>query len=195
MWGCGGVAEPPATPLHQISKRVYKPAAVGGQNFFKKNMLQIRTFVIPISDAGESAEEMNRFLRSHKVMEISHQLVNNEHGAMWCFCVKYIESVVFSPAAHFSGNKIDYKQALSPEVFQIFSRLRELRKVIAFEENIPAYAVFTDEELASLAKLPEITVQSMRSVKGVGDKKVERFAEKIITGLQEKEKQQHEKSG
>ena len=152
-------------------------------------MLQIRTFVIPISDAGESAEEMNRFLRGHKVMEISHQLVNNEHGAMWCFCVKYIESAVFSPAAHFSGNKIDYKQALSPEVFQIFSRLRELRKAIATEENIPAYAVFTDEELASLAKLPEITVQSMRSVKGVGDKKVERFAEKIITGLQEKEKQ------
>jgi len=36
--------------------------------------------------------------------------------------------------------------------------------------------VFTDEELAELAKLEEITVKSMLGIKGIGEKKAERFA-------------------
>jgi len=40
--------------------------------------------------------------------------------------------------------------------------------------------VFTDEELAGLAKLDSITEKTMLSVKGIGDKKVERFAKHFI---------------
>ncbi len=41
--------------------------------------------------------------------------------------------------------------------------------------------VFTDEELAALAKLDELSHKKMLSIKGIGDKKVERFAERIIS--------------
>ncbi len=40
--------------------------------------------------------------------------------------------------------------------------------------------VFTDEELAGLAKLDTITSKSMLSVKGIGEKKVERYAKYFI---------------
>lgn len=72
--------------------------------------MQIKLFTIPISDNGALTEEMNRFLRSNKVLEVENHLVSNEHGASWCFCVKYIGG-----ASVFQKTEIkkDYKNELN----------------------------------------------------------------------------------
>ncbi|MCB0376036.1 MAG: HRDC domain-containing protein, partial [Sinomicrobium sp.] len=60
--------------------------------------------------------------------------------------------------------------------FARFSRMREIRKTIAREEAIPAYAVFTDEELAAIAKMePPLTEAGLKTIKGIGKKKVEKY--------------------
>lgn len=148
--------------------------------------MQIKLFTIPIGDSGSAQEEMNRFLRGNKIIEVQNQLISNENGAYWCFCVRYIERA-FVPAEAHKG-KTDYKHVLDEATFQKFSKLREIRKQAAAEEGVPAFAVFTDEELAGLAKLEKITPQTMLSVKGIGDKKVERFAKHFITNEKENEK-------
>jgi hypothetical protein len=52
--------------------------------------MQIRIFNILISDNGESQAEMNRFLAGQKVLEIEQHFYENEKGASWCFCVRYL---------------------------------------------------------------------------------------------------------
>ena len=147
--------------------------------------MQIRLFTIPIGDSGTALEEMNRFLRTNKILEVHDQLVSNKNGACWCFCVRYIERAL-NPV---SGNKmkVDYRKVLDDETFKKFSGLREIRKRVAAEEGIPAFAVFADEELAGLAKLGTITEKGMLSVKGIGDKKVERFSKHFITNSEKDE--------
>jgi len=142
--------------------------------------VQIKLFTIPVGDSGTAQEEMNRFLRGNKILEVQNQLISNENGAYWCFCVRYIEKA-FIPAAEEPKGKVDYKQVLDEATFKKFSKLREVRKKAAADEGVPAFAVFTDEELAGLAKLETITEKSMYTVKGIGDKKVERFAKYFIT--------------
>ncbi len=141
--------------------------------------MQIKIFTIPIGDNGSAVEEMNRFLRANKILEVQNQLISNDNGAYWCFCVRFIEKS-FNQAGETKG-KVDYKTVLDEATFQKFSKLREIRKKVAADEGIPAFAIFTDEELAGLAKLETITAQNMLSVKGIGDKKVERFAKHFIT--------------
>jgi len=138
--------------------------------------MQIKLFTIPIGDNNSSQDELNKFLRTHKILEVENHLMNNERGAVWCFCVKYIDEYTNAP----DKIKIDYRQVLDEQTFSVFSKLREARKAIAIDEGIPAYAVFTDEELAGLAKLEKINIKTMQTVKGIGEKKVERFAEKFI---------------
>lgn len=91
--------------------------------------------------------------------------------------------------------KIDYKQVLGEKEFAIFSILRTIRKQLAEEDAVPAYAVFTDEELAGIAQLPEILIKKLTSVKGIGDKKVQKYGkllvEKYRQQLQQEEKQDH----
>ncbi len=151
--------------------------------FFLKNM-QIKLFTIPITDSGAFLEEMNRFLRANKVLEVENQFVSNERGASWCFCVKYLSSV---PAFQKNENiKKDFKNELSEDVFKVFSNLREVRKQIATEDAVPAYAVCTDQELAEIASLPEINEKTLKSIKGFGDKKFEKYGQHFIQWYQNK---------
>lgn len=141
--------------------------------------MQIKLFTIPISDNGSLLEEMNRFLRGSKVLEVDKQLVSNQNSASWCFCVSYIDTPYNSK---FSGKKqkIDYINVLDEQTFKIFSKLREHRKKLAKEEGVPAYAIFTDEEIANIARLPEIKVEKLIEIKGIGEKKIKKYGKKII---------------
>lgn len=141
--------------------------------------MQIKLFTIPIGDSGSALEEMNRFLRGNKILEVQNQLISNENGASWCFCVRYLEKT-FSAGGETKA-KVDYKHVLDEATFLKFSRLREIRKKVAADEGVPAFVIFTDEELASMAKLETITPQTMLSIRGIGDKKVERFGKHFIT--------------
>ena len=114
--------------------------------------MQVRLFTIPVGDSGSALAEMNTFLRGNKILEVEDHLVNNEHGAYWCFCVRYIERS-FPEADTKKGAKVDYRTLLDDATFQKFAKLREIRKKVAAEEGISAFIIFTDDELAELAKL------------------------------------------
>ncbi len=147
--------------------------------------MQIKIFTIPVGDSGAVLDEMNRFLRGNKILEVNEQLISNENGAYWCFCVRYIERTTYSIGE--KKKKVDYKQVLDEATFEKFSRLREIRKKVAAEEGLPAFAIFTDEELAGLAKLDVINSKTMLSVKGIGDKKVERYGKCFINNSEKDE--------
>lgn len=125
---------------------------------------------------------MNKFLGGHKVLEVEQKFFQNEKGGYWTFCVRFIADAVVSVGGTSGSGKVkpDYKQLLPEAQFAIFSRLRELRKGIASEDGVPAYAVFTDEELANIARLPVLTEKSLKSIPGIGEKKVARYGRLML---------------
>ncbi len=142
--------------------------------------MQIRIFSIPITDNGEMQAEMNRFLAGHRVLEIEQHFYQNEKGAIWSFCVRFIQGSSANYSNPFVKSKTDYKEILSEQEFAVFSKLRECRKILAANDAVPAYAVFTDEELAGIARLPVIEVGKLISVKGIGDKKAEKYGKQLL---------------
>ena len=152
--------------------------------FFKK--MQFKIFTIPLFDDGQ-IEDMNRFLRGNKAVNVDKQLVTlNGSGAYWSFCVQYIGNAVAANKEEFERKgKVDYKNELSEAAFAVFSRLRIYRKKIAGDEAIPAYAVFTDAELAEIARLDEITEKNMHSINGIGSKKMEKYGKQLCRMLLE----------
>lgn len=150
--------------------------------------MQIKIFIIPIGDSGGALQEMNAFLRGNKILEVENQFVSNEHGAYWSFCVRYIERAYAGADGEKPKAKVDYRKVLDEATFQKFSKLREIRKKIAAEQGISAFIILTDEELAELAKLDEITEKAMLGIKGIGEKKVGRFAKYFITQPETDEK-------
>jgi superfamily II DNA helicase RecQ len=147
--------------------------------------MQIKLFNIPLTDDGTAQAELNRFLAGHKVLEVEQRFFQNEKGGCWSFCVRYIQNGIVTETPKFKG-KIDYKTILSEVHFAVFSALRDIRKVLAAEDAVPAYAVFTDEELANIAQLNEISPSNMLKIKGIGEKKVEKYGRKMAEMYQDK---------
>jgi superfamily II DNA helicase RecQ len=143
--------------------------------------MQFKIFTVPVSDDGAAIEEMNSFLRGHKALEVEQQLISTKAGSHWHFCIKYLANAlpVMTAGRPQGVSKVDYKEVLSEKVFAVFSALREARKRVAEEDGLPVYAVFTNEELAGIAALESVAVEGMKKVKGVGDKKVERFGKRL----------------
>ena len=129
-------------------------------------------------------EEMNRFLRSKKILQVQNHIVNSDQGAFWCFCVKYLDEY----STERKKEKVDYREQLDEASFKRFSEMRKIRKQVAEEEAIPAYAVFTNEELAELAKIEGLTEAKMKSVKGIGGKKVEKYGHHFLSKPPQDEK-------
>ena len=144
--------------------------------------MQFKLFIIPVTDSGESLNDLNKFLRSQRILEESHELVAGKNGSVWHFCIKYLEGIKPTNYGYSKGSKskIDYKEVLDEKVFKKFSKLREYRKIIANDEAIPAYAVFTDKELAKIAKLEEYTEAGIKEINGIGEKKTEKYGKRII---------------
>ena len=87
---------------------------------------------------------------------------------------------------------MDYKSTLDENTFTVFAQLREIRWSIATEDSVPAYAVFTDKELAGIAALEEITEENMRKVPGIGVKKVEKYGVQMADLYKKQTKQKEE---
>ena len=141
--------------------------------------MQIKLFTIPAFHNEAASEEMNKFIQSHRVLEVRQEFVSAENGAYWCFSIKYIYG---ENKNYYSGKKekTDYRKILDAQTFLIFEKLRTVRKEIAQNDAVPAYAVFIDAELSEIAKLKEITIENIRKIKGIGEKKVEKYGKLLI---------------
>ena len=53
--------------------------------------MQYAFFTIPINNSEEEKEELNRFLRGHKILSVEKQLVVNAEHSLWVFCVEFFE--------------------------------------------------------------------------------------------------------
>ncbi len=145
--------------------------------------MQIKLFTIPILAFSDYEEELNAFLRSHKIVEIDKHLVTSVTGSHWCICVSYLE---ISLADKASKEKVDYMKVLDAETFSKFSDLRKIRKSMAGKEGVSAFVVFTDAELAEIAKkLPELSVAQLKDIKGIGKAKSEKYGAVMLAHYQQ----------
>jgi superfamily II DNA helicase RecQ len=133
--------------------------------------MQFKVFYLPVHGNQDLEEELNVFLRSHKIVEIDKQFIANDKPA-WCFCIGYLMQGLVSTTS--KSPKVNYEAVLSKEEFSNYERFREIRKIVAKELNIPAYAVFTNHELSKLAKKDHITADDLLQIPAFGQGRMEK---------------------
>lgn len=142
--------------------------------------MQLKLFTIPLCDAETGEDELNRFLRGRRVLEIVHHFVDEGANSRWCFLVKYLDSPMKNREAGNRQDRIDYRDVLDAASFARFCSLRKARKAAAEKEGVPAFAIFTDKQMAELARFETITVDTMCKVEGIGTGKMEKFGLAIL---------------
>lgn len=68
---------------------------------------------------------------------------------------------------------------------KLFAKLRKLRKSIADEDSLPPYVVFSDATLIDMAEILPTSYGEMLAVNGVGERKLEKYANPFLDLIQE----------
>jgi ATP-dependent DNA helicase RecQ len=63
----------------------------------------------------------------------------------------------------------------------LLARLRDLRRTISREEQVPAYVVFPDRTLAEMAVRRPTNVDALGLIRGVGPVKIDKYGERFLT--------------
>jgi len=152
-------------------------------------------FAIPTLESNAAQAELNAFCCLHRVVAIDRQLVTAGVQSHWAICVTVADGPGPLPAnltsrahrggGHESGSasRVDYKEMLSAEAFVRFAALRAWRKTVALQEGVPVYAVFTNEQLAEIAKREVSSLAALGSIDGVGGARLERYGAAVLALL------------
>lgn len=68
----------------------------------------------------------------------------------------------------------------------LFEELRELRRTLATEQEVPPYVIFHDKTLAAMVMHRPVNEQGFLQISGVGQAKLERYGEKFLAVIREK---------
>lgn len=139
--------------------------------------MQIKMYSIPVMGGELLMEEMNVFLRTKKVLQVEKHFLPTSQSGSWTFCISYLDDVSITDK---DKPKTDYSKILDEAGFKRFTKMREIRKRLATEDALPAYAIFTDEELSNIAKIEDLSLAKIKTIKGIGDKKVEKYGQHFL---------------
>ena len=74
---------------------------------------------------------------------------------------------------------------LSDADFAVFAKLREARKTLAEAEGVPAYAVFTNEQLAAMVQQGARSTGGLRAIDGIGEARATKYGEPFLAVLRQ----------
>jgi superfamily II DNA helicase RecQ len=138
-----------------------------------------------ISPFGEKSvcDELNAFIKSHRVVNVEKRLIDGERGTGWVFLVEYGADNKNQPAA--SAPRVDYREVLTDQEYALFDKLRALRKEIAEKQGIPVYAVFTNDNLAGMVRKIPKTPGELLALPGIGEARVKQYGGAFLNVLTE----------
>jgi superfamily II DNA helicase RecQ len=144
--------------------------------------MQMAFYSIPVRGDSGLQEDLNRFLRSHRVLTVHREFVGQGDNSFWALAVEYLEGAAQSaPAPGRPGKeRVDYKDVLAPADFALFVRLRDWRKATSEKEGIPVYAVLTNEQLAAIATKRPASPAQLREVEGIGEAKAGKYGVQVL---------------
>lgn len=140
--------------------------------------MQLHIFNVPVFDGEHVVGQLNQLLSSHRIAEIRKELISDGANSFWSV---FVTSVSLKPAVSMTNKgRIDYREILSPEDFEVYSRLRTLRKELSERDGAPPYTIFTNEQIAEMSKLRIQTVAELRNINGVDAVRAEKYGELFL---------------
>ena len=140
--------------------------------------MKYQFFSIRANDPQSGQNELNKFCAGKKIIAVEKHFITDGENSFWAVCLTYQETDGMRSS---TGNvKVDYKEILNEKDFAVFARLRELRKTLAEKDGVPAYAIFTNEQLAAAVTGKVSSHKALTGIKGIGKARIEKYGKAFL---------------
>ena len=89
------------------------------------------------------------------------------------------ESFLISEDNDFDSDYVDPDAGTSALDEELFKLLKDLRKDVARQKNIPPYVIFQDPSLEAMATFYPVTIEELKTIPGVGEGKAKRYGKEF----------------
>ncbi len=151
--------------------------------------MKFQNFRISVYD-DEALIEMNRFLSTHRIVAVAREHVTLGDQSFWDLLVEYLEDPNQSQKQKHKSSDVDYSKILSSEDFQLFEKLRKLRKSLGKDRGVPLYVIAKNEDLALIAQKRPKTEEELNAIEEIAATKREKFGKDFIKVVLEYEESQ-----
>lgn len=143
--------------------------------------MQYRFFTIMVFGSEEVEQELNKFCASNRLAAVEKHFVADGDRSFWSICVGYVQA----RKENYGGRnaRVDYREVLNDTDFAMFARLRTLRKSLSEQEGVPAYALFTNEQLAEMVRSRVDSLAKLGAIDGVGKARIEKYGKQFVSLL------------
>ncbi len=147
---------------------------------------QYKFFYVPARNAEEVEEELNHFCKTVRVVNVRQEFTGGDQ-ASWCVAVEYLtdDGTGYGRGGRKKRKSVDYREILSPEEFAIYAKLRDWRKETSEKEGLPMYVIFTNEQMAQMARRRVGCATDLKEIDGVGDARIEKYGETVVRIIQD----------
>lgn len=117
--------------------------------------MSLHFFFLPAVRPRAAQDELNLFLAQQRVLTLAREFVTDGANSGWAVCVEVAPGppeLLAALRASPRRGSVDYKLVLPPAEFEFFAALRDLRKQLAQADCAPVHAVFSNEQLAEMAR-------------------------------------------
>lgn len=150
---------------------------------------------IPALDPAAGQDDLNRLCAGRRIVSVDRQFVADGQASYWALCVVIASGAGPLPDALKSPehrraappSRIDYKQVLSETDFARYAALRAWRKQTAEQEGVPLFAIFTNEQLAEIARRTIDGTAALGEIDGIGPARLDRYGAALVALLREPE--------
>ncbi len=137
---------------------------------------------------GRPQEEVKRFI--HNLIMLGFLDVSPDQYALLqlnatSFAILKGERTALLPVTRTEKKKAA-ASSISAAGGELFERLRAVRRTLATRDHIPPYMVFSDATLREMSLLQPRTLEEMRAVKGVGERKLILYAPAFLDAINAK---------
>ena len=146
-------------------------------------MMKYRFFSVLALSPQSDESELNAFCARHRVASVDKALILDGANSYWSFCIGYQDGA--DKAQPTRPGRIDYKEVLAEADFAVFVRLRSLRKALAERDGVPAYALFTNEQLAAMVTKRVASLVDLQTIDGIGEAKTKKYGEAFLAELKQ----------
>jgi superfamily II DNA helicase RecQ len=97
-----------------------------------------------------------------------------------------VYSIAYEPAYKserkriFHNSQVKATDRLDEKELLVFERMREVRRIKAFEDGVPVYAYSSNLDMVEIIKRRCSTLESLKSVKGFGGKKIDGVGKEFV---------------
>jgi ATP-dependent DNA helicase RecQ len=139
----------------------------------------LKVLTLPFDRAERAFDDraLDAFAAEHEVLSASDHLLVVDGEPCWAILLQArARTGAKAPAKPVQDLRAD----LDPAERDLFDKLRAWRRARAQADGVPPYVLFDNAQLAALAQLRPRTLEQLREIPGVGEKKCARYGQDLL---------------